>query len=107
MRRNHRSQRHRSPTFPCVRAEAFSPSPGAGYPLFMWSSTDTDGKIREGLIFLLSQGIIDDFQVRAGDDFPFRIQVPAGVVPMNEKQVRHFMLGAVAAHFGPIARARR
>lgn len=53
---------------------------------------------------LLSQGVIEDFRIRPEDEFPFRVQIPAGVVPMTEHQAAHFALGASVGHFGRLAR---
>ncbi|WP_028647955.1 hypothetical protein [Nocardiopsis sp. CNT312] len=70
----------------------------------IWASDNRSGQVREALTMLLSQGVIDDFRIRPEDDFPFRVQIPAGVVPMTEHQAAHFALGATVAHFGRLAR---
>ena len=70
----------------------------------IWASDNRTGHVREALTLLLSQGVIDDFRIRPEDDFPFRVQVPAGIVPMTEHQAAHFALGAATAHFGHLAR---
>lgn len=72
--------------------------------LSMWSTSDTAGHVREGLMLLLQQGVIDDFAFTGDTALPYRVTIPAGVVPLSEHQARHFMLGAVTAHFGPAAR---
>ncbi|WP_017588126.1 hypothetical protein [Nocardiopsis ganjiahuensis] len=70
----------------------------------IWASDNRNGHVREALTLLLSQGVIDDFRIRPDDEFPFRVQVAAGIVPMTEHQAAHFALGAAAAHFGDLAR---
>ncbi|MEV2278575.1 hypothetical protein ACIBFB_25560 [Nocardiopsis sp. NPDC050513] len=70
----------------------------------IWASDNRSGQVREALTMLLSQGVIDDFRIRPEDEFPFRVQIAAGVVPMTEHQAAHFVLGATVAHFGRLAR---
>ncbi|MEE2041306.1 hypothetical protein Q8791_29180 [Nocardiopsis sp. CT-R113] len=70
----------------------------------IWASDNRNGQIREALTMLLSQGVIDDFRISPEDEFPFRVTVPAGVVPMTEHQAAHFALGAAVGHFGRLAR---
>jgi hypothetical protein len=70
----------------------------------IWASDNRNGHVREALTLLLSQGVIDDFRIRPDDEFPFRVQVPAGIIPMTEHQAAHFALGAATAHFGDLAR---
>ncbi|MCY9786548.1 MULTISPECIES: hypothetical protein [Nocardiopsis] len=70
----------------------------------IWASDNRSGQVREALTMLLSQGVIDDFRIRPEDEFPFRVQISAGVVPMTEHQAAHFALGATVAHFGRLAR---
>lgn len=70
----------------------------------IWASDHRSGQIREALTMLLSQGVIDDFRITPEEEFPFRVTVPAGVVPMTEHQAAHFALGAAVGHFGRLAR---
>ncbi|MFE3457801.1 hypothetical protein ACFXKD_09655 [Nocardiopsis aegyptia] len=70
----------------------------------IWASDNRSGQVREALTMLLSQGVIDDFRIRPDEEFPFHVQVPAGLVPMTEHQAAHFALGATVAHFGRLAR---
>ncbi|MFD6098146.1 hypothetical protein ACFVWN_12835 [Nocardiopsis flavescens] len=73
--------------------------------MVMWASDNRAGKVREGLTLLLSQGLIDDFEIRPEDDHPYRVTMPVGVIPLTEHQAAHFLLGAVTARFGPLSRA--
>ncbi|WP_436886293.1 hypothetical protein [Nocardiopsis dassonvillei] len=72
--------------------------------MVMWASDNRAGKVREGLTLLLSQGLIDDFEIRPDDEHPYRVTMPVGVIPLTEHQAAHFLLGAVTARFGPLAR---
>ncbi len=78
----------------------------AGYcaAMVMWASDTRGARVREGLTLLLSQGVIDDFEIRHEDEHPYRVTLPAGVVPLDEHQAAHFVLGAVSARFGPLSR---
>lgn len=84
-------------------------SPRAGYcsPMVMWASDSKGARVREGLTLLLSQGVIDDFELRHEDELPYRVTLPAGVVSLDEHQAAHFVLGAVVARFGPLSRDGR
>ncbi|MBB6118969.1 hypothetical protein [Nocardiopsis algeriensis] len=70
----------------------------------MWAADNRAGRVREGLTLLLSQGLIEDFEIRPDDEHPYRVTMPAGVIALNENQVAHFLLGVVTARFGPLAR---
>ncbi|MBE3001163.1 hypothetical protein IDM40_21060 [Nocardiopsis sp. HNM0947] len=72
--------------------------------MVMWASDTRGARVREGLTLLLSQGVIDDFEIRHEDEHPYRVTLPAGVVPLDEHQAAHFVLGAVSARFGPLSR---
>ncbi|MDT0329092.1 hypothetical protein [Nocardiopsis lambiniae] len=74
--------------------------------MVMWASDNRAGKVREGLTLLLSQGLIDDFEIRPDDDLPYRVTMPVGIISLTEHQAAHFLLGAVTARFGPLARDR-
>jgi len=82
---------------------------GAGYcaPMVMWASDTRGARVREGLTLLLSQGVIDEFEIRHEDELPYRVTLPAGVVSLDEHQAAHFVLGAVVARFGPLSRDGR
>ncbi len=82
----------------------FRGSSGYRGHMSIWASDNRNGHVREALTLLLSQGVINDFRIRPDDEFPFRVQVPAGIIPMTEHQAAHFALGAATAHFGDLAR---
>lgn len=75
--------------------------------MVMWASDSRGARVREGLTLLLSQGVIDDFEIRHEDELPYRVTLPAGVVSLDEHQSAHFVLGAVVARFGHLSRDGR
>lgn len=88
-----------------LRRGVSAPCSGYGGDMVMWASDNRAGKVREGLTLLLSQGLIDDFEIRPDDEHPYRVTMPVGVIPLTEHQAAHFLLGAVTARFGPLARS--
>ncbi|MFE6309428.1 hypothetical protein ACOQFV_29650 [Nocardiopsis changdeensis] len=56
---------------------------------------------------LKGQGIIDGLEILSnGEDKPYRVLLPAGLVHMDEDEASMFALGAVVGAFGDIARRR-
>jgi len=47
---------------------------------------------------LQSQGVIDGLEIQDGDDHPYRVTLPVGIVPLNEYQAALFILGAMVGH---------
>ncbi|GHD33315.1 hypothetical protein [Nocardiopsis kunsanensis] len=75
--------------------------------MVMWASDSRGARVREGLTLLLSQGVIDDFEIGYEDELPYRVTLPVGVLSLDEHQAAHFVLGAVVARFGPLSRDGR
>jgi hypothetical protein len=67
----------------------------------MWTSSTRTDRITESLQMLLSQGVIDDLEIQPGDDHPYRVTLPAGIVPLSEYQASFFVLGAMVGYLRP------
>ena len=68
------------------------------YPDRMWTSSTRPDRIVESLQMLQSQGVIDGLEIQDGDDHPYRVTLPVGIVPLNEYQAALFILGAMVGH---------
>lgn len=68
------------------------------YPDRMWTSSTRPDRIVESLQMLQSQGVIDGLEIQDGDDHPYRVTLPVGIVPLNEYQAALFVFGAVVGH---------
>lgn len=72
----------------------------------IWSRGDRRGQVEEALLMLEGQEIIDGLEILPGEDKPYRVRVPAGIVHLDEDEASMFALGAVVGAFGNIARRR-
>ncbi|WP_017613451.1 hypothetical protein [Nocardiopsis salina] len=70
----------------------------------IWSRGDRRGRVEEALLMLEGQRIIDGLEIRASEDKPYRVRVPAGIVHLDEDEASMFALGAVVGAFGGVAR---
>lgn len=75
---------------------------GTAYPDLMWKTTTRPDRIVESLQMLLSQGVIDGLEIQDGDDHPYRVTLPVGIVPLSEYQASFFVLGAMVGHLRPV-----